>query len=733
MSKVLKSLGIIVMFIVLLVSNNIRVIYENLTLGNSFFNNLEYNNLTLIIIFILSSFLIMFYNKKNNINKFVTSFIIVANLCVFLNGVFVGKNIINYFLIYCYILFMTYLFMVYAKQKFEISLTGSVSIMLLSIFVLSLFNLLSVVKYLIPISIIIGLIILYLKSKKNDTQDIKKMFQEKFSGYGIVIFSILFIICILGGIGRYVHIYDEFSHWAFDAKAVISYDALSTSQDILSRTKQYPPIVSLWHYFISIFTGFNEQNLYIGLNIFIFVYIMPIFSFISKKNRWIAPLLFICSIVSCFLLGGVYSYNSLYVDLAFSTVFACSFIIYLLFKDDDKKLKKFLFLTLSILILIKPTGFVLAGIFIFIMLLVDYFEFNEHKIKPINLKFILSQLIKKWWKLIFLVIAVYAVWIGYVKFMDITTEDFYDLRLIPTGLETSLEYKLNFKVIGQVLYNLLKAFDDTTFYGIIQLNLLNFIIGIFALLSYVFYLKNRDNIKLSATKVIPYFLAYIAFYILTFLSIFVMFSVYEATILASFSRYLNCFNYALIIFIIAYISRDEFLVNKRNKVFAVIFYLLIIANVSFANMTYFISDYKDRIKTRDFSYSMQEKFKIVNDNTEKDSMVYVINQEDTDSIMPMWYSRYYIFPRKVNASSIAISWKIRTEKNIDDLGTWGLTAEELSKNLYDYKFDYLFLYSYDEEMFEKMKFMFSDYNNASKYTLFKIIRQNNTILLTPVA
>jgi hypothetical protein len=732
MNKILKGLSIVVMFIVLLVSNNIKVIFQNLTLGDSFLKNLQCTNLPLIIIVILSSVLIIWYNRKNKINKFIISFLIVTFLCVLLNGIFIGKNFISFALIYTYILFITFLFMSYTKQRFEISLVGSVSVMLLTIFVLALFNLLFIIKYLILITVVIGLILIYLNIRKNGNKEIKEIFKEKFSGYGIVIFSILFIMCVLGGIGRYVHIYDEFSHWAYDAKAVISYEKLSTSQEIFSHTRQYPPIISLWHYFISIFTGFSEQNLYIGLNLFIFIYLMPIFSFIRKKNIWIAPLLFICSVICCYLLGGVYSYNSLYVDLAFSTAFACNFLIYLIFKNDIKNLNRFLFLTISVLILIKPTGFVVAGVFIFIMLLIDYLKFNEYNIKPSNFKNILIKLIKKWGKLILLVLAVYFIWFGYVKFMNSITKDFYDLKLVPTGLESALKYKLKLNVIGDVFNNLLKSFDDITFFGIIQLNFLNFVIGIFALLFYVFYLKQKENYKLAFKKIIPYLLGYIAFYLLTFISIFVMFSTYEASVLASFSRYLNCFNYALIIFIIAYVSREEFLINKKNKVFTIVFYLLIIANVSFCNMTYFISDYKDRFKTRDFSYSMQEKFKIVNENTEENSMVYILNQKDTDSIMPMWYARYYIFPRKVNASSTAISWKIRTDKNVNDLGDWGLTAENLSKDLYDYKFDYLFLYSSDDEMFEKMKFMFEDYNAAKNHTLFKIIKKDNTVTLVPL-
>lgn len=730
MDKFFKMICVVLMPIILIVLDNLKTIYQNVKSGYNTLGGIEYFNLPLIVISVILAVMIIFYNKKNK--KLVISSNIVTFLCVALNGIFINQNIISYALIYFYILFITYVFMIYTKQRFEISLTGSVSLLLLIVFIFSLFNLLIVVKYLILVSILLGLFTIFIYVKNTGMKIVSEEFKDNFSSYGVVIFSILFVICIAGGVGRYVHIYDEFSHWAFDAKAVIHFDKLSNNQEILSYTRQYPPIITLWHYFINIFTGFNEQNLYIGLNLFIFIYIMPIFSFIKRKNLWTVPFLFVGIVAGCFLLGGVYSYNSLYADLAMSTIFASNFLIYLIFKADVKNLNKFLFLTLSILILTKPTGIVLAGIFIFVMLLVDYLRFNEYDIKPLKFKELISKLIKKWWKLVISILAVYIIWFGYVKIMNNITDDFYDLKLIPVGLESSLKYKLNPTVVGQVAKNLLKSFDDPTFYGIIQLSFLNFIIVIFSALVYVFYLNNKENFKLAIKKVLPFLFGYVAFFILTLLSVFVMFSVYEATILASFGRYLNAFNYALIIFILAYVSREEFLVNKKNIAFTAIFYLLIIMNVTTANMTYFVSDYKSRIETKKFSDSMQEKFKIVNENTEEDSMVYVLNQKDTDSIMPMWYSRYYVFPRKVNASSSAITWKIRTDKNVKDLGEWGLTADGLSKNLYDYKFDYLFLYSSDDEMFEEMKFMFDDYNSAKQHTLFKIVRYDNSVKLVPV-
>ena len=104
--------------------------------------------------------------------------------------------------------------------------------------------------------------------------------------------------------------------------------------------------------------------------------------------------------------------------------------------------------------------------------------------------------------------------------------------------------------------------------------------------------------------------------------------------------------------------------------------------------------------------------------------------------MAMWYARYYAFPRKINASSHVIGWKIRTDKNAEDLQDWGLTANDLERQLFDYNFDYLYLYTYDEEMFEKIQFMLNDdYKNIiDKYTLFRVIRNENTkgVSLEPV-
>ena len=111
-------------------------------------------------------------------------------------------------------------------------------------------------------------------------------------------------------------------------------------------------------------------------------------------------------------------------------------------------------------------------------------------------------------------------------------------------------------------------------------------------------------------------------------------------------------------------------------------------------------------------------------NTEKDAKVFVINQEDEDSIMPLWYARYYCYPRTINSSSTAITWKIRTKENAWDLKKWGLTDRKLEKHLIDYDFDYIFFYTQTDELEQELDEFVDDIDDYDKGKLFKIIKED---------
>jgi hypothetical protein len=431
------------------------------------------------------------------------------------------------------------------------------------------------------------------------------------------------------------------------------------------------------------------------------------------------------------LFGGVYSYDTLYADVALSTVFASSLLIYTKLNDDKKSQKWPLTLAFLILSLIKPSGFIIVFITIFIIFLIEMLE----KIKCFNFNECLTgfkQTLYAWWKYILLSFSAIIIWNIYLKIVSLFTTSYYNFILVPDSLKSALQYKMNKDFLLSFCNRTLSFFDSNIFYGIINLSLFVFIITCFVLLYFMFYSEAKNSKSIAIKKISSFVIGYIVFYALTLVSIFVTFSKYEASIIASFGRYLNCFHLGILIFILSYLSRHFFQNTNIKKIAITCFYILIILNIPFTKTTYFISDVASRMQTKVTNQNIYDKIKIVNENTEPNSLVYVIDQEDKDNIMSVWYTRYFAFPRKINASSNAITWKIRTDKNKDDLNDWGLTANEWANHIVDFKFNYVFLYSVDDEFFNETSFMYDNVEFAKKYRLFRI-EKTNVVKLIPIA
>ncbi|MBR5231953.1 MAG: hypothetical protein IKW00_06880 [Clostridia bacterium] len=79
-----------------------------------------------------------------------------------------------------------------------------------------------------------------------------------------VIFTALFVFCAVTMRGMVIHVWDEFSHWAYSVQEMVLNDQLYTSALSNDMFKEYPPAMPLWQYFaqrISYFvTGKKEIN-----------------------------------------------------------------------------------------------------------------------------------------------------------------------------------------------------------------------------------------------------------------------------------------------------------------------------------------------------------------------------------------------------------------------------------------------------------------------------------------
>lgn len=684
------------LLLTLIIINSIAPIKNHLLYEKSIIN------LPYIIIQIVISFLILFIlnylRKKQKISKqlflFFSSIIFLYNI---FENVFNSLNTFGFLLLYMFLILIALACMIITTTNFEISLVLSTSILILLFIIIGALDILKLSLLVILIICLACLLIIAKNRKKN-----KDILNNLFNSKGLKIFSILYVVAILAGVGRYVHVWDEYSYWAYAAKVVINTDSLKSLCTYVGNMNTYPPVSSIWHYIVNIFSDYSEPNLYIGLAILEFIYIMPVFMKLKKQNWLTTSLVTVCICGTPLVFGGSISYTVLYVDLLLG--FLCSSAIIVQDYLKNNKLSNiYVYIILIIITLLKPSGFVYAGTLLLLFYLKDL---NDNKI---TIKLIFNKL-KKYIIPGIIIILSYLLWVVY---STITKNESigYFCTLLPDSLKADLAPKLTISFIANFLLKVMNSFNETVIYSFINLSFFAFIIIIF----YSIYLVEKRKGEKGIRVLLPYILSYIVFFALTVLSLYVMFSYYEASQLASFSRYLAPINIALIIYVLYKIIGA----SDLQKYLQIICICIIII-IGFSNITFFFTDIKDREDIIQIKDERISSFLDIINNTEENSRVFIINQTDEDSIMPLWYARYYCYPRITNASSGSISWKIKTVSNEWDLQDWGLDINTFQKHLIEYDFDYLFIYSYTDELVEELKILFEENVEIENCKLFKV-------------
>lgn len=687
------------------------IILNVLTVVRKDYFKIEYNTAEFIIKSILLIIICVINNSRLNVNKILKKIINVFIIIVCsLSCVFNSVNSFGLIILFLFLNILTVVVMTKSKYNYEICLVISVSLLILFFIFLALLGLLKFSK-IFMLGIAVMSLIYLMKKKEEAVEQVNNIDKA-----GAIIFTILFLIAILSGIGRYVSKWDEYSYWAYAAKVLINTNSLRIMISRVSSMYGYPPVSSIWHYITCTFVGYSEPNLYIGLSILTYVYMMPIFMYCKKKNILFNILLVMSTISFPILFDGSITYGLLYVDLLLG-IMCVSALVLKDYIDENKIVKIPLYLILLLIILLKPNGFVFSCSIIFLFWLKDLM-----KLTKINCKSFINS-IKKYVLAVVIVLLVYGLWYIYAKYVSDSAYG-YMFNLLPDSLKSDILPKLNKEFILRFLNGIVNTFDETILYSFINIPLFAFLVSMLAIIVYLNHNKEQSKMKI----IIPYFAFYTVFLFLTAVSLFVMFSYYEASVLASFTRYLSPINIAISLFILYKFSKD-----KSKEKAAYIFYTVIIILIGFSNLTFFATDIKNRISSIDTKNQREQIFSVINKNTSSNSRVYVLNQTDEESgIMPMWYARFYCYPRVINASSSAISWKIKTKLNESDLQDWGLNNKKLVDHLIEYKFDYLFLYTKDDELFNELSTYFDDVSVAKEYSLFKIKKYNNTLKLIPV-
>ncbi len=182
---------------------------------------------------------------------------------------------------------------------------------------------------------------------------------------------------------------DEFPSWGANVKTMFAENSLggisSATRSIADGFYQsYPPFQQLFQYSYLKAQNWSEANVQTAQNILVLTCLLGVVSLISEKAKSLTFPLWISSIALYYLFG--FSFSNLLADGLMAVQFAAAVAISTLDRRDIRVYAMWGIVTFN-LILIKPTGFILAfcaTVFALAILLVNSYSENQSKLEDKN-------------------------------------------------------------------------------------------------------------------------------------------------------------------------------------------------------------------------------------------------------------------------------------------------------------------------------------------------------------
>lgn len=439
-----------------------------------------------------------------------------------------------------WILSITGLLVILFKKKFEMLTCISLILGTLILYLFGFINHISYGFYLTWVFALLFYLILIKWFIKKEYDKLKE-FKNNYLTIGLVFFILFSIYVFI--LYRYRGFYycDEFMHWGPMLKETLRLDSFySVDASRLIKHKDYPPFFTLLQVLFTGFNGFtyHEPIAYIALIIFMFAMLMPVFSNLDVKKwkDWLKGIIiFVCIVLLGLTIDKTETasdyallYNSIYTD--WDLALFCTYGIYMVYKEKDWSLFKFIILSLVSIsfVLMKQMGLVYWLIFmIYAFIKVRLID------KKLNFKLFIKGLIC----LIVLPILAYLSWryivglygiTGQFNISEFNISDFINIIKGNTDqtwkYETYINYIYNIRNRVIILHPFKMTYITYVFFIVVLIFLIKF--------------KNRkDSLSLSFTYLIGavgYSVALLLLYVLYF-------EIDEAPSLASFDRYLGSY------------------------------------------------------------------------------------------------------------------------------------------------------------------------------------------------
>ena len=547
---------------------------------------------------------------------------------------------------------------------------------------------------------------------------------------GFFVFMILVGLTIYTTRGLLFSGWDEFSHWGLVVKNMVALDTFASGAASTTMFKGYPPATALLqYYFLSYNPVFAEADIVRALLVFSYSLMIPMVQF-TKLKDWIKipfyTLMFYC-------LPLIFYYNfqtSIYVDAVLGLLYFYLVYTYWSAQKMDFYLVLRLSLAGSVLCLVKQSGIVFA-LLAWSIVLIDHFSGIVSKKSKIERRSDLKHSIVI---LIPLLVAIVSnlSWNLYLKLTKATIALPFG-KITITGIQSLLTDKI-LTYQSTTITNFTKVFfDPKVFNYMIPLSYFRWPLFLFVIFVFGYFFISDKQLKrkiktIGCGVLIGYFI-YTAGLLLLYL---LTYTQYEATTLASLSRYMN--TYLIAFFFIAFAIGMDVL-NKQLEVFNWIIRTILFCFsaailikcifVPFVPYKEILPDFRGRQVNH--SINFRSDFDDINRYTTKldarTDRIFVIIQ-NTDGY-GYWVIRYLVTPIAIEPN---FSWSLGAKYNNNDQWTKDLSLAQWKEQLTS-EYTYVYLFNIDDAFIDRYGSLFEKRSDITNKSMFRIDKTSSLKLI----
>lgn len=618
--------------------------------------------------------------------------------------------LLRYILLYIIILLGS----IFIADKLKDKTQNTIAIYLMTsiccLYIFGLFNLLNFGIVITSIcSGILGIITIVKYIKNKNVQQLRKMICTP----GMIFFTLIFFIFIITTLKRTITHWDQYSYWSYAAKDMYYSGKINIQNSI---DIQYPPMPAILQVYFMKIIGMYSQ----GIEIFTtwilgFSLLIPLFNKTNNKKitNFAIGIIIICipAIFSMLIF-----YESAYPDALLGLLIG--YILKVYFFESNEKIKNItLPLAMLVVTIMKPTGFVIAGIMTITFFI---YEIIKNKIKFTQL--IKYKTIKK---IIIYTMIIVLTYISYNTFFKIFNNSIEQQNskesnisyIISNIFTTTLGTPQDDYSAAESNGNLLDKLQNTTeIYTPVYISALG-VICVYIIVSIFIYKYSNNNENISKKDVkyiyISIFIG-LAIYIL-FLQIayITKFSTKEMINHDGFERYIGTYLLGIL-----YLTTNIVLEKIKNKhlennlpyviLAAVIFTITPMHSIANATITSGIYN----IDNQSYLSKSYESAEYIKQRVDENNNVLGICQK-SELRLENLIIRYYMYP---------INYKI-----MDKIDQSKGTFDEIIKN-----YNYIYIVYSDSYLEYTTKQYLNEEETIKENTLYKVNTENQTIKLEEI-